>query len=315
MDSPTPSRSSASLPAVSVVLPVYNAARYLAAALTSVLRQTFQDFEIIAVDDGSSDDSKKILDRFAASEPRLQVISRPNTGIVGALNDGLAVARAEFIARMDGDDIALPTRFQAQLDYLRAHPDCVGLGTAVQIIDSQGAVVDRYRPPADHEGILKELLQGNGGALIHPTAFFRASALRAVNRYDPAFCKVEDLDLYLRLSREGRLANLPMLGLQYRHHVQSTNFIHREKQRPLMHTILQREHQARGLTYRPVEQTGHTGLPASRLHAQWAYSALTHGKRSTAIRHALSSAWSAPTDSEGWRALKYALSARRPIAS
>ncbi|MEO6568568.1 MAG: glycosyltransferase [Opitutaceae bacterium] len=313
MDPPAPNLSSQ--PAVSVVLPVYNAARYLAPALTSVLQQTFQDFEIIAVDDGSSDDSKKILERFAASDSRIRVISRPNTGIVGALNDGLSVARSEFIARMDADDIALPARIQAQIDYLRSHPECVGLGTAVQIIDSRGAVVDRYRPPAEHEAIVAELLKGNGGALIHPATFFRASALRAVNRYDPAFCKVEDLDLYLRLSHEGRLANLPLIGLQYRHHVQSTNFIHREKQRPLMHAILEREHQARGLSYRPVEQTGHTGLPANRLHARWAYSALTHGNRSTAIRHALCAAWRAPGDGEGWRALKYALSVRRPIVS
>src|ERR1051325_1151561 len=112
-------------PTVSVLLPVYNAERYLESALQSVLGQTFSDFEVIAVDDGSKDNSKKILERFAANDPRIRVISRPNTGIVGALNDGLAVARGEFIARMDADDVALPGRFQAQLDYLRGHPDCI----------------------------------------------------------------------------------------------------------------------------------------------------------------------------------------------
>lgn len=301
-------------PTVSVLLPVYNAERYLERAVRSVLEQTFSDFEAIAVDDGSKDNSKKILERFAASDARIRVISRPNTGIVGALNDGLAVARGEFIARMDGDDISLPGRFQAEIDHLRAHPDCIAVGTAVQIIDSRGAVVDRYNPPFEHEPIVAELLRGNGGALIHPAAMFRAAALRKVSGYDQAFCKVEDLDLYLRLSREGRLANIPLLGLQYRQHVQSTNFIHRETQRPLMTRILEREHQLRGLEYRAPQIESHAGLPANRLHARWAFNALTHGSRWTAIRHGLSAVTSGAGDAESWRALKYALTARKPNA-
>lgn len=303
-----------SVPAVSVLLPVYNAARYLESALTSVLRQTCPDFELIAVDDGSTDQSKKILERFAAADPRIRVISRPNTGIVGALNDGLAVARSEFIARMDGDDVALPGRLAAQLEYLRAHPECVALGTSVQIIDSCGAVVDIFKPPATHDAIVAELLRGDGGALIHPSAVFRTATLRRISGYDPAFCKVEDLDLYLRLSREGQLANLPLLGLQYRQHVQSTNFIHRETQRPLTLRILDREHRMRGLVHQPVQNQGHTGLPAGRLHARWACTALTHGSRWTAIRHGFCAVGKAAGDAECWRALKYVLTARRPIA-
>src|SRR4051794_39230969 len=97
-------------PVISVVMPVYNASRYLHSAVDSVLRQTFSDFELIAVDDGSTDNSKALLEQIAANEPRLRIVSRPNTGIVGALNDGLGVARGELIARMDADDIALPER-------------------------------------------------------------------------------------------------------------------------------------------------------------------------------------------------------------
>lgn len=302
-----------SAPLVSFLVPVYNAAPYLAQALESIRAQTFGDFELIAVDDGSTDQSKKILDQFAARDARITVISRPNTGIVGALNDGLKRARGEFIARMDGDDIALPGRLQAQIDYLQKHPDCAVLGTSVQIIDSRGAVVDRYDPPIAHDQILAELLRGNGGALIHPSVVFRASAL-GENRYDPAYCKVEDLDLYLRLSHEGRLANLPLIGLQYRHHVQSTNFIHRDKQRPLMTRILEREHQLRGLAFHPTVAEGHASLPAGRLHARWACTALRHGRRTTAIRHGLCAVWKAAGDIECWRALKYVLSARKPAA-
>lgn len=304
-----------SSPRVSFVVPVYNAARYLREAIQSIRAQTFGDFELIAVDDGSQDSSKEILDHFARLDPRMIVISRPNTGIVGALNDGLARARGEFIARMDGDDIALPGRLAAQVDYLERHPDCVALGTNVQIIDSRSAVVDRHDALQGHDQIVAELLQGNGGAIIHPSVVFRASALSESGRYDPAFCKVEDLDLYLRLARKGRLANLPILGLQYRHHVQSTNFVHRDHQLPLMHLILEREHEARGLRYQRREKPGYASLSAGRLHARWACSALIHGTRPTAFRHGISAVVKSPSDPECWRALKYVLTAQRPTTS
>jgi len=107
---------------LSVLLPVHNCGRYLAAAITSISAQSHADFEFIIVDDGSTDGSAGVIDQAAAADPRLRVIRRPNTGIVGALNDGLAAAHGEFVARMDGDDVAEPARFAAQLAYLKAHP-------------------------------------------------------------------------------------------------------------------------------------------------------------------------------------------------
>ena len=297
--------------AISVILPVYNAARYLRPAVESVLQQTAKDFELIAVDDGSTDESKTILEHYARTDPRVRVISRPNTGIVGALNDGLAAARSEFIARMDGDDIASPERFARQIAFLHSHRDCVAVGTTVDIIDSWGAIVDRYSPPTEHSAIETELLKGNGGALVHPSAMFRAEAIRAVNGYDVAFCKAEDLDLYLRLSRRGRLANLPYVGLRYRHHVKSTNFQHREKQLQLIGQILRRERTLRRLPAAALENAGHSDLPPGRLHAQWACSALAHGTRFTAIRHSLAAVSKDVRDPQSWRALRYVLTARR----
>ena len=301
-----------STPAVSILMPVYNAAQFLRLAVASMQAQTFRDFELIAIDDGSTDNSKAILDRIAAADTRIRVISRPNTGIVGALNDGLAVARGEFIARMDADDVALPTRIATQLDYLRQHPDCIALGTSVQIVDSRSAVVDRYDPPTSHDAIMAELLSGNGGAIIHPTVIFRATALRTVNGYDPAFGKAEDLDLYLRLSPHGQFSNLPVLGLQYRHHVKSTNFKHRQTQLGLIARILERERSRRNLSPLPANQSGHSDLSPGLLHARWACSALTHGTRLTAIRHGLCSVMKEPRETECWRSLRYVLTARRP---
>src|SRR5258706_14041022 len=118
-----------SSPAVSVVMPVYNGERYLASAIDSILAQTFTDFELIAVDDGSTDSSLPMLKRYAERDPRVRVISRPNTGIVGALSDAIAAARAPLIARMDADDLSLPLRFERQVAYLSGHPQCVLVGT------------------------------------------------------------------------------------------------------------------------------------------------------------------------------------------
>ena len=117
-------------PRVSVVMPVYNAEGFVEAAARSILDQTFTDLELIAVDDGSTDGSGAILDRLAAADPRLRIVRRPNTGVTGALNDGLAAARAPLIARMDADDVSAPTRLEKQLAYLDAHPDIGLLGCA-----------------------------------------------------------------------------------------------------------------------------------------------------------------------------------------
>ena len=299
---------------ISVLMPVYNAERYLRKAVDSILAQTYRDFELTAVDDGSSDRSKEILDFYAARDSRVRVISRPNTGIVGALNDGLAAATGEFIARMDADDIATPSRFAEQLTYLQAHPECIAPGTAGKVIDSSGNVVDEHAPETSHEAIEAALLRGNGGALYHPTAMFRTAAVRAVNGYDPAYCKAEDLDLYLRLSHTGQLANLPTIGLKYRHHLKSTNFVHRQKQTELIVKILARERGLRNLPDVAAPLSGHSDLPLSRLHARWACTALAHGTRPTAIRHGLAGVLRGLADRECWRALAYVLTAPRPRA-
>ena len=118
-------------PSVSVLMPIHNGEPTLTEAVESVLAQTFGDFELIAVDDGSTDSSLAKLQSFARGDPRVRILSRPNTGIAGALNDSIQQARGEFLVRMDADDIALPQRFEKQVAYFRAHPDCVLVGSRV----------------------------------------------------------------------------------------------------------------------------------------------------------------------------------------
>lgn len=303
-------------PVISVVLPVYNAGRYLAQAVESVLAQTFRDFELIAVDDGSTDNSRALLETFARRDPRVRVISRPNTGIVGALNDGLAAARGRYIARMDGDDVADPERFARQAAALDAAPDCVALGSAVRFIDPEGRPLKIYRPPAGHNAIRDELSWGNGGALVHPAVVFRRDALEACGGYRQEFIFIEDLDLYVRLLRFGRLANLPDVLLSYRQHPRSVN--HRIGDRSaLTARIIAPLRSEMGLPPMPAEAIAAAiafpaGIAACR--RRWALDAAEGGNLAAARANALRALWHNPLEKANWSCLHYVLGLKQPVA-
>jgi len=291
---------------ISVIIPVYNAARYLNWAIESILAQSHRDFEVIAVDDGSTDNSRQILERFASRDSRLRLVSRANTGIVGALNDGLLVARGEFIVRMDADDISLPDRFEQQLTFMKAHPDCVALGTDVFYTDPEGNPLIRHYPAEDHERILDQLLDGNGGAMIHPSAMFRRSAVEEAGGYDPRYQWSEDLDLYLRLSKIGRLANLRDVHLHYRQHFGSVNKVHPDRDALRLELVNSRR-AALGMAPLAIEAPGKQPSFEPEWRRHWAYDAARGGNWRSARWNARKAFLSAPFDSENWRCLKYAL--------
>jgi glycosyltransferase involved in cell wall biosynthesis len=301
-----------STPTISVIVPVYNAARYLESALASVQAQTFADFEIIAVDDGSTDHSKIILDRIAAADTRLRVISRPNTGIVGALNDALAAARGEFIARMDADDLCLPERFEKQIAFLRANPSCVCVGSAFRYIDAAGCFLKDCGRPAEHAAIERELLSGNGGIIIHPTVLVRRDAIERVGRYREFAQWVEDLDLYLRLAQIGQLANLPDLLFLYRLHEQSVNFTRNQGRHERKLAVLVEAHAARGLPF----DLSTLPPPAfkSAVNADdlrdFAVTSLHYGKNGRPWYYVIRALQAEPTASASWRTLAYVLKHR-----
>ena len=189
-------------------MPVYNTARYLPAAVESILTQTFREFEFIIIDDGSTDRSGKILEKYAAQDDRIQLIHRANQGIAKTRNQLLEQASGELIAIMDADDIALPDRFARQVDFLQAHADVVCVGSALDWIDER----DRYlghceMPQFDAE--IQSLLVGGISMLHHPCTMARRSALLQVGGYDESMTASIDLDLWLRLGEVGKLANLP----------------------------------------------------------------------------------------------------------
>ena len=291
---------------VSVIVPVYNAARFLAEAIESLLAQTLANFEIIAVNDGSTDGSKRLLDCAAAADPRIRVLSRPNTGIVSALNDGLAEARGEFIARMDADDVSLPKRLAEQVAYLREHPECVAVGTDVLYTDPEGCPLIRHHPAEDHERIVAQLVAGNGGAIVHPSIMCRRSTIEELGGYRVRYQWIEDLDLYLRLSERGQLANLPEVYLHYRQHLQSVNSVCRDRSELLMKLVNPRR-SALGLAplvCDPVA-TLHYRAPDFRRH--WAYDAARGGNWISARKNAKKAFMGNPFDRRNWRCIRYVM--------
>jgi glycosyltransferase involved in cell wall biosynthesis len=204
-------------PAVSVLLPVYNGGVFLEPALESIRAQTFTDFECLVLDDGSTDGSAGVVQRLADRDARFRVIRRENRGLVATLNELLDEARGELIARMDADDVALPNRFQMQVDFLAAHPDVVCVGGAHWIIDEADRTIACVENPVDDAAIQSLALRGHT-TICHPAAMIRASALVGLGGYRAEFYPTEDLDLWLRLGEVGRLANLADPVIKYRFH-------------------------------------------------------------------------------------------------
>src|SRR5262249_13202670 len=203
-------------PIVSAVMPVYNTEMYLADSIGSILTQTFADWELICVDDGSSDGSLEGLRRYERTDTRLRVVSRPNTGGAGARNDGMALARGRYIAMMDSADIALPERLRRQVDYMECHPECVCLGAAVTWVGPDLMPICDEPRALDHATIDCRTLAGSGSAIRHPVAMYRAEAVREIGGYRTEFLTHMETDLYLRLAEIGRLANLSDILLLYR---------------------------------------------------------------------------------------------------
>jgi glycosyltransferase involved in cell wall biosynthesis len=172
---------------------------------------------LICVDDGSTDESRRILEELARGDSRLRVVSRKNTGPAGARNEALALARAPLVAIMDADDISLPGRLAAQAEFLRLRPDVVCVGSRILVIDQDGDPVNLYPLPLTHDEIDdRHVKLGQGGGIMHSAAMMRTSTLRLARGYRSQFEPAEDLDLWLRIAELGRLANLEEVVVQYR---------------------------------------------------------------------------------------------------
>jgi glycosyltransferase involved in cell wall biosynthesis len=204
-------------PIVSVVMPTYNGEKFLRPAIESILEQTFTDFELIVIDDASTDTTPRILAEFR--DDRLLLFRNDcNLGIAGATNKGLAVARGEYLALQDHDDVSLPHRFQTQVAFLTAHPDVALVGSNCILIDGEGARVGIQVQPEDDLVLRWELLVRNP---LHNTSIMaRLSAIRETGGYsaDPSFHFAEDYDFISRLAMRHRVANIKEPLVLWRRH-------------------------------------------------------------------------------------------------
>lgn len=193
--------------AVSVITTVYNEEQYVAEAVQSILAQSFGDFEYIIIDDGSTDESVTLLERFSREDERIRLVRRPHIGRTRALNEALALARARFIAVMDANDMALPTRLAEQVRFLLEHSGTVCVGSQYETIDGDGRSIDRPRWPSDAPSIRQLLLAGRC-AICHVTSMTRRRAVLAAGGYDNSSPAGHDFGLFLRLLDFGELCNL-----------------------------------------------------------------------------------------------------------
>jgi glycosyltransferase involved in cell wall biosynthesis len=216
-------------PLTTVLMPVYNGELFVRDAIASILHQTYREFELLIIDDGSTDGTPNILSDHQQRDSRIVVHRQDNQGLIATLNRGLSIARGTFIARMDADDIALPRRLAKQVAFLSKRPDVGILGTAYWLIEESGRHIDLKRFPASDLHIRWANLLAP--AFGHPTVMVRRDLL--VNhklRYDPAFPDVEDYELWRQVLRHSRGANLGDALLERRDHPGSISNRHREAQ-------------------------------------------------------------------------------------
>lgn len=211
-------------PLISVILPVYNCEQYIKAAVQSILNQTYGKFELLIIDDASSDNTVARIEEFKDNRIKLTVKAQ-NTGYTNSLNYALKIVKGNYIARMDADDIAHPERFERQVKYMNDHPKTVACGTGYKILGKDQIIL----PPQDHESIKIQLLHKT--CFGHPTVMLRKSVFvnnglqYAVDK-EPA----EDYNLWVQLLAFGQLHNLQEVLLDYRMHDQQVSRLRRSIQ-------------------------------------------------------------------------------------
>ena len=209
---------------ITVLLSVYNGARWLNDSIGSVLGQTHADFEFIIVNDGSNDDSLEIIEDFAAKDRRIRVINKPNTGLSDSLNLGLSLAAGDWIARIDADDVCEPNRLASQYAMAHSNNNFVLIGSGLFIIDEWGQRSKTFHYPKDHQKLVDRLINSKS-FFPHSSAFIHSRTVRALGGYRNKFKRAEDFDLWLRLSEVGRIGCVhePLVSIR-KHADQISNY-------------------------------------------------------------------------------------------
>jgi glycosyltransferase involved in cell wall biosynthesis len=224
------------MPKVSIILPVYNGEEFLRQAINSVLLQSFADWEMIIINDGSSDTSGSIIGSFVSKDSRIrQIVHERNLGLVASLNEGVAVSSGEYLARLDSDDFwSDPDKLARQAAYLDNNPQCGLVGTRAEMVDMAGKHLYDFKPPSDDKNIRKQILLRN--CFIHSSILIRKNILQQAGGYRVEDRHVEDYSLWLRMGKLAGFANLPEVSVVYR---KNPSGITRTKNREQVRAALQ----------------------------------------------------------------------------
>lgn len=210
------------IPQISVIMPSFNAEKYIGESIESILRQTFNRFELIINDDNSTDATWDIICKYAVQDSRIKLFQNESTlGIAGNRNRGLRLARSEYIAWQDADDISMPKRLEKQFRFMQENTDVAIVGAFLEFFDDSGTLNRRTYDTTD--GPLRRKIF-RFSPVAQPVAMIRKKCLDAVGEYDLRYPPAEDIDMSFRLGERYRFANIPEVLLQYRQHAASATF-------------------------------------------------------------------------------------------
>jgi len=230
-------------PIVTIIMPVHNGEKHLRNAIESILGQTFSDFTFLIIDDGSTDESVNIAKSY--TDPRIKLkVNEENFGISKTLNIGIECSKSIYIARMDQDDISLPSRIETQVHFMNTHPEVGVCGTWIKTFGAGRAEYTK-KLPAHHDDIKVMLLFQN--PMAHPTVMMRRDIFNKNNlRYDTMYDGLEDYDLWEKTSLVTRMENIPIALLRYRLHPTQLSRTSATRQEKLMR-IQERQYQRLGI--------------------------------------------------------------------
>ncbi|MGG3919231.1 glycosyltransferase [Parageobacillus thermoglucosidasius] len=211
-------------PLVSVIMPVFNCAKFLDQAIESVLNQSFSNFELIIVNDGSTDNTLNVIEKYMKKDNRITLISRENKGLVYSLNEAIRISNGDLIARMDGDDICLPNRLLRQVQFMRENKQIDILGSQVSVFGdismSERERLEEKLNTKISDNNAEEQILTNWYCLAHSSIIFRKSVIKNIGYYED--CKSEDLELWLRAIRNGlKISKINEVLIRYRVHRKS----------------------------------------------------------------------------------------------
>lgn len=290
-------------PLISILMPVHNMESYVSEAIESVLSQTYTNFEFIIIDDGSTDNSKELIAQYQKNDQRIKFISRENKGIVYSRNELLSLAKGQYFAIMDSDDVSHPKRLELQLHFLVSNADYFIVGCRDLLIDPQGCPIRTINNLFEHEEIDRANLKT--GEFLTLNAYMAVTkVVKDIGAYRENVIYAEDRDLFLRIAEIGKIKVLPIVLYSYRQHVLSTCV----KKSALVETsvaqVINDAIKRRGLTTIASETkySAITTLPEiENFYSIWAWWALESKHKATARKYAIKLFLIQPVSANTWR--------------